>query len=123
MCHCQQGQILHNTIHLVTKKQARPITIGTHTLKEEDEATYLGVTFDKRLTWKTHTQRTEGKARKKLAIMRKLARTTWGANEQILKTVYEGSVRLVLEYSSTTKTNQQFLNKIQNQALPIITGA
>jgi len=32
----------------------------------------------------------------KLAIMRKLAGTAWGANEQILKTVYEGSVRPVL---------------------------
>ena len=75
-----------------------------------------------------HTLRTEGKARKKLAIIRKLAATTWGANEQILKTVYEGSVRPVLEYSSTarsttTKTNQQSLDKIQNQALHIITGA
>ena len=69
------------------------------TLKEEDEATYLCVTFDKRLTWKTHTLRTERKALKKLAIMRKLAGTTWGANEQILKTVYEGLVRPVLEYS------------------------
>ena len=67
------------------------------TLKEEDEATYLCVTFDKRLTWKPHTLRTERKARKKLAIMRKLAGTTWGANEQILKTVYEGSVRPVLD--------------------------
>ena len=66
---------------LSLKKQARPIKIGTHTLKEEDQATYLDVTFDKRLTWKTHTLRTEGKARQKLAIMRKLAGTTWGANE------------------------------------------
>ena len=110
------------------KKQASPIKIGTHTLKEEDQATYIGVTFDKRLTWKTHTLCTEGKARKKLAIMRKLAGTTWGANEQILKTVYEGSVRPVLEYSSaawctTAKTNQQSLDNIQNQALCIITGA
>jgi len=28
------------------KKQASPIKIGTHTLKEEDQATYIGVTFD-----------------------------------------------------------------------------
>ena len=33
--------------------------------------------------------------------MRKLSGTTWGANEQILKTVYDGSVRPDLEYSST----------------------
>ena len=72
---------------LSPKKQASPIKIVTH----------LGVTFDKRLTWKPHTLRTEGRARKKLVIMRKLAGTTWGANEQILKTVYEGSVRPVLE--------------------------
>ena len=57
--------------------------------------------------------------------MRKLSGTTWGANEQILKTVYEGSVRPVLEYSSTAwsttaKTNQQSLDNIQNQALRII---
>ena len=62
---------------LSPKKQARPIKIGTHTLKEEDKATYIGVFFDKRLTWKPHTLRTEGKARKKLAIMRKLAGTIW----------------------------------------------
>ena len=109
VCHCQQGQILHNTIS--PKKQASPIKIGTHTLKEEDEATYLVVTFNKRLPWKPYTLRTEGKARK-LALMRKLAGTTWGANEQILKTV-----RLVLEYNSTAwsttaNTNQQSLDKI-----------
>ena len=75
---------------LSPKKQASPINIGTHTLKEEDQATYLGVTFNKRLTWKPHTLRIEVKARKKLATMRKLAGTTWGAKEQILKTVYEG---------------------------------
>ena len=60
--------------------------------------------------------------------MRNLAGTTWGDNEQILKTVYEGSVRPVLEYSSTAwstteKTNQQSLYKIQNQALRIMVGA
>ena len=37
---------------LSPKKQASPIKIGTYTLKEEDKATYLGVTFEKRLTWK-----------------------------------------------------------------------
>ena len=43
---------------LSPKKQASPIKIGTHTLKEEDEAPYIGVTFDKRLAWKPHTLRT-----------------------------------------------------------------
>ena len=101
------------------KKQASPIKIGTHTLKEEDEATYLVVTFNKRLPWKPYTLRKEGKARK-LALMRKLAGTTWGANEQILKTVLEYSSTA---WSTTAKTNQPSLDNIQNQALRIITGA
>ncbi|XP_041364052.1 uncharacterized protein LOC121379473 [Gigantopelta aegis] len=60
--------------------------------------------------------------------MRKLAGTSWGANETILKRVYQGTVRPHLEYgssawSTTAKTNQQALDKVQNQALRIITGS
>lgn len=111
-----------------TKQRAGKIMMEGTQLKEEDEATYLGVTFDKRQTWKPHISRIEGTARRKLALMRKLAGTTWGANEQILKTIYQGTVRPTMEYSSaawstTAKTNQQALDKVQNQALRIITGA
>jgi hypothetical protein len=67
----------------------------------EDQQTYLGVTFDKRLTWKQHIMTAEAKARRKLNIMRKLAGTNWGANEKILKSVYEGNVRSHLEYGSS----------------------
>ena len=40
------------------------------------------LTFDKRLTWKAHLPNAETKARKKLAILRKLASTNWGAHEK-----------------------------------------
>ena len=88
----------------------------------------IGVTFDKRLTWKAHLPNAETKARKKLAILRKLAGTNWGAHEKILKTVYLGTVRPILGYGSsafmtTAKTNQHRLDMIQNKALRVITGA
>ena len=58
------------------------------------------------------------------------AGTTWGASEKILKkkTVYQGTVRPHLGYgstawSTTAKTNRQALDKVQNQALRLITGA
>ncbi|XP_078312866.1 uncharacterized protein LOC144619290 [Crassostrea virginica] len=94
----------------------------------EDQQTYLGVTFDKRLTWKQHIMSAEAKARRKLNIMRKLAGTNWGANEKVLKSVYEGNVRPHLEYGSSAwftaaKSHHQALDKVQNQALRIITGA
>ena len=60
--------------------------------------------------------------------MRKLTGTNWGANASTLKTLYQGAVRPVLEYassawSSTAKTNLATLDKVQNQALRIVTGA
>ena len=66
---------------------------------------------------------TEGKH--KLAILGQLADTTWAANERM--TVYEGAVRPHLENGFTasptsTKTNLQALDSMQNQTLRLITG-
>ena len=113
---------------LSTKEFTGKLMLGSTPLKLEDQQTYLGVTFDKRMTWKQHIQNAEAKARRKLNIMRKLAGTHWGANEKILKTIYQGSVRPYLEYGSCSwmtaaKSHQQNLNRVQNQALRIITGA
>ena len=113
---------------LSAKAKPGKLTLGGTPLNFEDQQTYLGVTFDKRMTWKQHIMNAEGKARRKLNIMRKLAGTHWGANEKILKAVYQGTVRPHLEYGSSSwataaKTHQQALDKVQNQALRIITGA
>ncbi|KAK7093816.1 hypothetical protein V1264_007506 [Littorina saxatilis] len=113
---------------LSSKQKTGTIKLGDTPLRSDDEATYIGVTFDKKQTWKPHIHNAEAKARRKLAIMRKLAGTSWGANEEILKRVYQGAVRPHLEYGSTAwsaaaKTHQQTLDRVQNQALRIITGS
>ena len=113
---------------LSLKQKAGTITPGGTPLKEDEEATYLGATFDKRQTWKPHIAKAEAKARHRLAILYKLAGTTWGANEKILKTVYQGTVRSHLEYgstawSTTSKSNQQAFDKVQNQTPRLITGS
>ncbi|KAK7101730.1 hypothetical protein V1264_020067 [Littorina saxatilis] len=113
---------------LSAKVQPGRLTLGDTPLKFEDQQTYLGVTYDKRMTWKHHIMNAEAKARRKLNIMRKLAGSQWGANEKILKTVYQGTVRPHLEYGSSSwmtaaKTHLQTLEIVQNQALRIITGA
>ena len=76
--------------------------MGDTPLKFEDQQTYLGVTYDKKVTWKQHVRNAEGKARRKLNIMRKLAGSHWGANEKILKSVYQGAVPPHLEYGSSS---------------------
>ena len=62
-----------------------------------------------------------------MAIMKKLAETTWRANSDILKQVYTGAVKPVVEYASTTwdtasKTNKSKLDRVQNMGLRIILG-
>ena len=58
----------------------------------------------------------------------KSAGATRGASEKILETVYQETTSPHFEYSSTAssttvKTNQQAPDKVQNQALCLITGA
>ena len=72
---------------LSPKQNPGTITLGGTPLKEDEEATYLGITFDKRQAWKKHIAKAEAKAKRRLAVLRKLAGTTWGASEKILKPV------------------------------------
>ena len=88
---------------------------------------YLGVKLDKRLTWNVQISDTANKSTRKLAIMKKLAGSKWGANKKVLKQVYTGAVRPHMEYASSSwttaaKTNTGKLDKIQNAGLRLITG-
>ena len=90
---------------LSPKQKAGTITLGGTPLKEDEEVTYIGATFNKKQTWKPHLAKAEVKARRSQAIFRKLAGTSWGASEKRLKTIYQGTVRPNLEYSSTAYTH------------------
>ena len=117
-----------STLFTLSQQKPQPLTLGGVPLQHVDEQIYLGVNFDKRQTWKAHIEFAESKARKKLNSMRKLAGTTWGANEKILKQVYHGNIRPSLEfgsgaYMSAATSQLNNLEKVQNQALRVITGA
>ena len=113
---------------LSTKEQKATLHINGQTLLAEDNTACLGVTFDKRLSWKQQTENAEARAKVRLAHMKKLAGTTWGADTVTLKRLYTGRVRPVLEYGmtawgTTAKPNFDRVSKVQNQATRIITGA
>ncbi|GFS18807.1 RNA-directed DNA polymerase from mobile element jockey-like [Elysia marginata] len=117
------------TFTLSTKSQTvgLRLKIGEHQLREEPSPTYRGVTFDKRLTWKALTDKCQKSGILRTGLLRRLAGTQWGADMKVLKTVYTGYVRPVLEHGSsawntTAKSNQKKVEKVQNQSLRIITG-
>jgi ribonuclease HI len=118
----------YTVFSLSTKPQKANLHINGQTLLAEDNPTYLGVTFDKRMTWKNQTQKAESRAKVRLALMKKLAGTTWGADTKTLKRLYTGRVKPVLEYGmtawgTTAKSNFDRVSRVQNQAARIITGA
>ena len=60
--------------------------------------------------------------------MKKICGTGWGANQNVLKKLYIGNVRPVMEYGSAatsraSKSNTVKLTRIQNQAMRMMTGA
>ena len=63
-----------------------------------------------------------------MTIMKKLAGTSWGADQTVLKKLYVGRIRPVLEYgsaatSTAAKSNTEKHDRLQNQAMRMITGA
>ena len=112
---------------LSTQKETIQLTINNKAIPQEDTPTFLGIKLDKRLTWNTHIKETESRATRRLAVMKKLAGTDWGANSKILKQIYTGYVRPVMEYGSATwstasKSNTHRLSTVQNTGMRIITG-
>ena len=112
---------------LSPKKEVINLKINGEVIPQQDTPTYLGVKLDRRLTWGPQISQMESKAVKKMAVMKKLSGTKWGANARILKQVYTGYVRPQLEYGATSwgtasKTNTSKLSKVQNASLRIITG-
>ena len=89
---------------------------------------YLGITFDNKLTWKHHILTVTEKASRRLSILKRLAGSKWGCARQVLNTTYKTHIKPILQYGSETtitanKSNLDKLEKVQNQALRIITGA
>ena len=99
---------------------------GTQALKDQ-QPTYLGVQLDSRLTFKEHTDNLKRKANKRLSLIKRLSSCDWGSDMTTLRGLYIGYVRSVLDYNMSiqmtcSKTRQEGLDKIQNNALRMICG-
>ena len=64
------------TLSTATEKVSQEL--NNQPVPEVETQTFLVVILDTRLTWKSHLEAAEAKATRKLAIMKKLAGTTWG---------------------------------------------
>lgn len=90
-----------------------------------DEAKYLGVILDRKLSGKSHCDYIKIRCERSLNILRCLAGVWWGSHPFYLKLIYNATIRSVLDYCSYFVPGSaiESLNIIQNKALRIILGA
>jgi len=108
-------------------------TIPTLTLKGsilpyEDQVKFLGMIFDKRLSWGPHIDSLKKKVRKSLDILKVVSSYDWGADKKTLLKLYDAVCRSKLDYgcqiySSACKTHLEKLDVAHNMGLRICTGA
>ncbi|XP_040966432.1 uncharacterized protein [Gossypium hirsutum] len=103
------------------------IKINGDQIRFQDTTKLLGVTFDRKLTWKPHFNNIINSSNQILNMMRMITGKTWGANRASLLTIYRALIRSRLEYGcpaflTATPTQIRRLEAIQYKALLIASG-
>ena len=104
------------------------LTLNGTILPYEDKVKFLGVIFDKKLTWDPHIDSLKLKVKKSLNILKVVSGFDWGADKRSLLKLYDSVCRSKLDYacqiySSACKTKLKELDVVHNQGLRICTGA
>ena len=134
--YCRKWKVTINTTKTVYSifslspkqcKQNLEIKVDGLQAVKDHQPTYLGVKMDARLKFKEHVDDMKRKANRRLALIKRLASSEWGSDMNTLRSLYIGYVRSTLDCNmslqiSISKSRQEELNKIQNNALRLITG-
>lgn len=97
-------------------------------LERVEVVRYLGLWFDKKLTWRIHIKKVETKCKRVINVIRCLSGLDWGANRASLMTMYYALVRSTIDYGcmvygSAATTQLKILDRVQSQALRLCSGA
>jgi ribonuclease HI len=119
------------TAVLFSKKRHLPIInikIDQNLIKMENKAKFLGIIFDRKLTWQPHIEYIIERCKKRLNLMRAVSGYQWGASKRSLLTIYKALIRSIIDYgdvaySTACKSHLNKISVIQTEALRICCGA
>ena len=97
-------------------------------LPYEDQVKYLGIVFDKKLTFSSHIHDVVCNVKLRLNILKVVSSFNWGADRTTLLRIYQALCLSKIEYGcqiygSACKTTLGKLDVVHNTALRICTGA
>ena len=92
------------------------------------EFKFLGVIFDRKLSFLPHITALKKKCKKALNLLKVVALSEWGADRKVLLRLYRSLVRSKLDYGSIVygsarKSYLKVLNSIHNEGLRLVLGA
>merc|ERR1712112_351623 len=123
------SKTVYSIFSLSPKQSKQKLDIQVEGLQavKDHQPTYLGVKMDTRLKFKEHVDELKKKANRRLTLIKRLASKEWGSDMNTLRSLYIGYVRSILDCNmslqiSLSKTRQEELNRIQNNALRLISG-
>ncbi|MEO1419229.1 MAG: reverse transcriptase family protein [Bacteroidota bacterium] len=103
------------------KRQERVpnLILNGEILPYEDEVKFLGLIFDKQLTWGSHITNLKNEVKKSLDILKVVSGFDWGADKKSLLRLYDSLCRSKLDYgcqiySSACKTRLKELDVVHN---------
>ena len=111
------------------KKSRKPeLELNKLPIKIVAKTKFLGLVWDRGLTFKDHVLYLRGKCLKALNMLRILSHTDWGADTYTLLKLYRSLIRSKMDYgcmvySSATYTHLKKLYSVQNEALRVCSGA
>ena len=112
-----------------SKRQPEPTLLLNGTpVPVVEETKFLGVIFDRKLSFIPHIKHLKDKCTKALNLLRVLAHTSWGADQETLLHLYRSLIRSKLDYGcivygSARGSYLRMLDPIQNHALRLCLGA
>ena len=104
------------------------LTINGQPLAVTTAPRFLRITFDRRLTFRTHAQAVAQEVTRRSQLLRALTGTSWGCRREDLRALFLGFIRPVADYcgavrgSGTAPSNMALVERAQNRALQAVTG-
>ncbi|GFQ66482.1 putative RNA-directed DNA polymerase from transposon BS [Trichonephila clavata] len=124
---CKLTEHLIQVLTLSTKPKAIQLFYGDYQLQRTQEATYLGIVLDSRLSWNKQASRVQAVGKTRNELLKRLSGVKWGTTQDLLCTTYKSYIRPAIQYGSellvtASEAVQNKIETVQNNALRIITG-
>ena len=101
------------------------VSLGARILDHEVNPTYLGITLDRSLTFRTHLEKLKKKISTRVNLIRKVAGTKWGANTPTLRTSTLALVYAPAEYCAPVWSASSHTPKLDvelNASMRLVSG-